>query len=73
MVARVEIKINRDAIHCVGCEGRIESVLSQGDGILRVKANHRTQVVKVSLDADKVSESDVRARLEAMGYETLEE
>lgn len=69
-VEQAEVKVRDHMIHCAGCEGRIESVLKKLPGVLTVKADHKTQKVRVGLDPEQLSVNAVRDKLAAMGYET---
>lgn len=70
-VEQVELKVGHNAIHCVGCEGRIEHTLKRQPGVLSVKADHKTQKVQVILNPEQTSEQVVREKLAAIGYETV--
>lgn len=59
-----------ELIHCVGCETRIQGVISKLPGVLKVKADHTTQEIRITLDQDSVSLKDVREKLDFMGYLT---
>ena len=59
-----------ELIHCVGCENRIENVISNVSGVLKVKADHTTQEIRITLDQDRVSLNEVREKLDFMGYQT---
>ncbi len=62
------LTISDQAIHCGGCEARIEQVLGREPGVRRVKADHATQQVTVALDADRLSVDELRAKLDALGF-----
>ncbi len=59
-----------ELIHCVGCENRIQNVISKLPGVLKVKADHTTQEIRLTLDQDRVSLKEVREKLDFMGYKT---
>ncbi len=65
-----EIKVLDKAIHCEGCEARIQSVLTKVPGVQEAKASYKTQSVQLSLDSDSVSVQDVKDKLEDLGYST---
>ena len=65
-----EITVLDKAIHCVGCETRIQSVLARMPGVQEAKADHKTQTVRLTLDLDSVSIEEVRHHLEDLGYRT---
>lgn len=62
--------IGEEQIHCEGCESRIANALRRLQGVEEVQASAETQRVKVTIDPARVSERDVRARLEQIGYRT---
>ena len=59
-----------ELIHCVGCENRIQSVVSTLPGVLKVKADHKTQGILVTLDGDRTTPEQVKEKLDFMGYRT---
>ena len=63
-----EIAVLDKAIHCGGCETRIQSVLTRVPGVQEAKASQKTQMVELSLDPDVVSIQDIKDRLEELGY-----
>ena len=65
------LTIGDEAIHCGGCEARIEQVPGREPGVRRVKADHQTQQVTISVDADQLGLDEVRAKLEGMGFRTI--
>lgn len=69
-VAQIDLTVRDNAIHCDGCESRIETVLKQQPGVLRVQADHTTQIVALTLDVDRTSLDEIRARLERAGFPT---
>ena len=58
-------------MHC-GCEARIVGLLKKLPGVTEVKADHKTQLVRVTLDSQETSRADVRAKLEDLGYRTAQ-
>ena len=73
-MARIEtLKLTvkgEETIHCVGCENRAQSVVSTLPGVLKVKADHKTQEIRVTLDRDRITPEEVREKLDLMGYRT---
>ncbi len=65
-----EIQVRDKAIHCAGCEARIQSVLAGMPGVEEVKADHKTQKIQLTLDSASVSVQDVKEKLEDLGYST---
>lgn len=70
--AVLELAVREKAIHCAGCESRIEGALGRLPGVRQAKADHRTQRVTVRLDPAVVSARDVLERLGRIGF-TAEE
>lgn len=69
-IHEVELTVADKAIHCAGCEGRIEMVLGRVAGVHRVKADYKRQTVRVTADFDKVALDMLKKRLEDAGYRT---
>ncbi len=65
-----EITVRDKAIHCEGCEARIQSVLTRMPGVQEAKASHKTQKVHLTLDSASVSIQEVKNKLEDLGYDT---
>jgi len=61
--------VGKQTIHCGGCESAIQMSLSQLSGVKKVKADHKTQLVEVSVDVEQTDPDAVLARLDWMGYE----
>ena len=67
-VKTIELTVLDNAIHCSGCENRIQSALRKLAGIHDVKADQRTQHVRFTLDEEKTPLTEVIKRLEFFGY-----
>ncbi|MBI4336313.1 MAG: heavy-metal-associated domain-containing protein [Chloroflexi bacterium] len=72
-VQQLEMKVLDNGIHCDACEARIQNVLGRLPGVLRVRADHRTQKVSVAIDLGRLSPQEVRQRLVAIGFATEED
>lgn len=59
-----------DLLHCEGCENRVQSVISTLPGVLKVKADHKTQGIRVTLDGDRITPEEIKGKLDFMGYKT---
>ncbi len=66
--AVLELVVRDHAIHCAGCESRIEGALGRLGGVREVKADHRTQRVSVRVDPGAVSARRVLERLARIGF-----
>jgi copper chaperone CopZ len=67
----LELTALSNAIHCSGCESRIEGALRKLPGVGRVKASHKTQKITLTLDEEKTPLPQVLARLEFLGFTTV--
>ena len=48
-----EIQVLDKALHCAGCEARIQSVLARMPGVQEVEADHKTQKIHLTLEVDQ--------------------
>lgn len=71
--AALELAVLNDAIHCAGCESRIEGVLGRVRGVREVRADHRTQRVRLRVDTQATSARELLDRLARIGFEAREE
>ncbi len=55
-------------IHCASCENTIQTALSRVPGVGVVVPSSTTNDVKVSFDDTKVTEAELRSRLEEVGF-----
>ena len=69
-VEQLELTVLDRAIHCSGCESRIQSILGKLSGVVKVKAHHKTQLVNVTMDSDRVSPQQIKEKLGDLGYKT---
>ena len=69
-IEKLELTVEDNAIHCEGCEGRIQTVLSKLPGVVKVAADHKTQQVSLTIDTTKTPLEEVKAKLEFAGYRT---
>lgn len=65
----LELTVLDRAIHCAGCERRIEGALGRLAGVREVKADHRAQRVTLRLDEARTSARQVLERLARLGFE----
>ncbi|MBI2303304.1 MAG: heavy-metal-associated domain-containing protein [Chloroflexi bacterium] len=64
----LELMVAGNAIHCSGCESRIQGALAKLPGVQKVKASRKTQKIVLALDQEKTPLRDVLAKLEFLGY-----
>ena len=69
-IEQVELQVEDNAIHCSGCESRIEQILKRLPGVARVNADHHNQKVGLALDTAKTPLDEVKQKLEFAGYPT---
>jgi copper chaperone CopZ len=69
MITRI---FNVSEIHCASCENTIRTALSRLPGVGAVVPSSATGDVRVSFDSAKVSEEQLRARLQEVGFEPIE-
>jgi copper chaperone CopZ len=68
-IETLELTVRGDGlIHCEGCENRIHNVISKLPGVRKVKADHRTQRIQLTLDQDRTTLEEVKEKLDFMGY-----
>lgn len=67
-IGQIELRVQDNAIHCADCESRIEKVLRQVPGVLRVKADHKAQKIAITVDTDRTETSELKRKLEIAGY-----
>ena len=64
----IELGVMDEAIHCSGCESRIQRALGRLPGVSQVRADQKTQKVSLHLEQDKTSLKEIMERLEFIGY-----
>jgi copper chaperone len=69
-IEQIQLTVRDQAIHCDGCESRIEKMVREMPGVLRVSADHRSQEVAVTADTERTSIPAIREKLAAAGYAT---
>ena len=67
-VQAIELGVKDKAIHCSGCESRIQRALGRLPGVSQVRADQKTQKVSFQLEPDKTSLQVIMDRLEFIGY-----
>ena len=65
-----EITVVDKAIHCEGCEARIQSVRVRMPGVQEAKVSQKTTKVDMTIDSGSVSIQEVKDKLEELGYNT---
>lgn len=68
MAGNKVVKIKTSAM-CDMCKNRIELVVNNLDGVKKSLLSLDTKIIKVKYDADKLSETDIRAAIADAGYD----
>jgi copper chaperone CopZ len=63
-----QLHLNVSGMDCTGCERRLETALSQLDGVVRSKADHREGSLSVVIDPAKANQEAIRASIEKAGF-----
>lgn len=64
----LELNVKDNSIHCIHCKSRIENFLGDQPGIIRIKANQKTQQVHIIFNEEKISTQQIKGLLENMGF-----
>ncbi|KAA3643973.1 MAG: heavy-metal-associated domain-containing protein [Chloroflexi bacterium] len=56
-------------MHCAGCERSVKFTLANLPGVRQVEANHKTQLIEVTLVSAESELEMVKAELDWIGYE----
>lgn len=54
---------------CASCEVAVRTSLMRLEGVLRVEPDHRSDRVAVRFDPARVSEEQIKERIQASGYD----
>ena len=65
-IQKVEIQTE---MHCNSCKNKIEKTLKNTEGIEKVKADIKTNTVKVEYDKDVISDDEITKKIIDLGYE----
>jgi len=63
-----ETRIRVQQIHCSSCENTIRKALGRLEGVRQVTPDQRTNEIRVVFDEKRVSEDQIRTRLDEIGY-----
>lgn len=67
-----ETMIKVEGMVCNGCENRVQNALKTIEGVETVVADHTAGTVKVT-SKEEVSEKDLKAKIEDIGFEVKED
>ncbi len=63
-----ELELTVTGMTCSGCENTVKNGLKQIDGVVEVKASHKSNKVSVKVEKDKVKREEVAQQIETIGY-----
>ena len=63
------IKIKTKGMHCSSCEMLVKDSLEELDGVNTANADHKSGVISVDFDDNKVNEKDIIEVIKLEGYE----
>lgn len=63
------IKIKTKGMHCSSCEMLVKDALEELDGVSTANADHKSGVISVDFDDNKVNEKDILEIIKLEGYE----
>lgn len=59
-------------MHCGGCESTVKFTLKQLPGVQDVKASHKTQLIKLTLDPQRADLERIQQELGWIGYQVVD-
>ncbi len=69
---RVFKVVGKQKLHCASCEKSVGFLLQQLPGVQRVDASHKTQEIRLVIDAQRLDLGQVTQQLDWLGYEVTE-
>ncbi len=69
---RVFKVVGKQKLHCASCEKSVRFLLQQLPGVQRVDASHKTQEIRLVIDAQRLDLGQVTQQLDWLGYEVTE-
>lgn len=67
-----KIIIQLNGLHCSSCKTRIETVIGNLAGVKKIKVNHEAGLADLEFDSEKISEKEIFAAIEKLGYDVSE-
>ena len=64
--------IGEQTMHCGGCENTVKFALKQLPSIQQVEANHKTQHIELTFDAQVLDLEQIYQELDWIGYQVAE-
>jgi copper chaperone CopZ len=65
-----KITLKVKGMHCDGCENRVQKMVSEMTGVIKVNADHQTGDVEVRV-IPAVSEKEIKEKITHLGYEVI--
>ncbi len=69
MATAITKTIRVRGFHCSGCSDNLGKALTKLEGVIRAVGDYEAATVEVRFDPDRVSEDDLRERIQAAGFE----
>ncbi|MDP8957856.1 MAG: heavy-metal-associated domain-containing protein [Actinomycetota bacterium] len=66
MTQTIEVR----GFHCTGCADNLGRALRSLEGVIRADADYEQGRVEVRFDAERVTDDDIRERIQASGFDT---
>ncbi|MCB2182954.1 MAG: heavy metal translocating P-type ATPase [Desulfobulbaceae bacterium] len=63
-----EIHFAVGGMHCASCSSRIEKVVGDMEGVVSCQVNLATGEAKINIDPDKISQRELREKIEGLGF-----
>ncbi len=67
---KITLKVN--GMVCSGCENRVKNALINIDGVSKVKANHKKNLVSITAK-EEIDKSVLEKAIENLGYQIVKE
>ena len=64
--------IGEQTMHCGGCESSVKFTLKQMPGVQDIKASHKTQLIKLTLDPQRADLERIQQELGWIGYQVVD-
>lgn len=64
-----ELKI--EGMHCTGCSARIEKILGNTEGIIKVQVSLEEKKATIEYDETKVTLETIKQKIEEAGFEAI--
>ncbi|MSQ32678.1 MAG: cation transporter [Dehalococcoidia bacterium] len=71
-IEKIQLDAENNSIHCEICERFVQGAVRPIPGVLDVKADHKTQLIHITLDNEKKPLIQILTTLEFMGYPTIQ-